>query len=308
LPPDSHLKEWKLIHKDGALWLCLVVEVQRPMPPPTPNATNAALRLEWCPTEHGIRFGTLYERETETTRELTVDLREPVEGMKGKVPFRIDFGPTRWEKRNMNELVPGWKLGEALPNVFAIRTALETRRDGYRSAAKELLKAHLGGILPREVQNAGFSGMEKFAKAHADDPRIQETFMAWAKKDDAVGRMLSMYRTRSTRRIEDGHAHVAHDICNYLDERGIRYLLVDNAAPTRSARPKHHCDEATTIALHYSPKFNDFAAVGKFLLVLKGTAAKRGILIEEQKGIAPFKLSRVGQDSPHELLHSSVGN
>jgi rRNA maturation protein Nop10 len=32
LPPGSHLKQWSLVYSDGALWLCLTVERQRPLP------------------------------------------------------------------------------------------------------------------------------------------------------------------------------------------------------------------------------------------------------------------------------------
>ncbi len=304
LPLDSHLKEWKPIHKDGLLWLCLVVEVQRPLPPPIQAPASTELRLEWTPMEHGIRFGTMHESVTNTVCDLTIDLQESPKEPKERAPFRIDFGPTRWEKRNMDMLVPDWKPGEALLNVFAIRTSRETCRAGRRQATKDQLRTHLHGILPPEVQSAGFSGLQMFAKDNADDPSIQEIFTAWAKEDDAIGRVLSMYRTRSTRRIEDGHAHVAHDICRYLEERQIHRLLTEPAIPQRSTQLK----EEAFMALQYSSKFNDFAAVGKFLLMLKGTAAKCGILIEEQKGIASFKLSRLGQDSSHELLRSSVGN
>ncbi len=249
LPLDSHLKEWKPIHKDGLLWLCLVVEVQRPLPSSDSGPASAELRLEWTPTEHGIRFGTMFEGVTNTVCDLSIDFQKSQEGVKEKAAFSIAFGSTRWEKRNMSLLVPDWKPGEALPNVFAIRTALETHRDGYRNAAKELLRAHLRGILSPEVQSAGFSGLEKFAKTHADDPRIQEIFTTWAKEDDAIGRVLSMYRARSTRRIEDGHAHVAHDICGYLEERGIHRISLETAAPACSTRWKAQSD-GTDLALH----------------------------------------------------------
>lgn len=287
LPPHSHLKEWKLIHKDRTLWLCLVVEVQRPLPLQTPNRVSADLHLGWCPTEHGIRFGTLYEAVTNTIRHLAIDLQEMPKGSE-RAPFLIDFGPTRWERRNMSLLVLDWKPEEIFPNVFAIRTTLQTRRDEHRIAVKERLKAHLDGLLPPEVQSAGFSGLQKFAKSHADDPRIQEIFTTWKRQDDAVGKVLSMYRTRSTRRIEHGHAHVAHDICSYLEERGIHHLRIETAVPGCSTQCKFQGDLAA-LALHYSSKFHDFAAIGKFLLVLKGTAAKWGLVIDERMGSASFQ-------------------
>jgi hypothetical protein len=124
---------------------------------------------------------------------------------------------------------------------------------GYRNAAKEQFRAHLDGILPPEVQSAGSSNLEKFVEAHADDPRIQEIFTTWAKEDDAIGRVLSMYRTRSTRRIEDSHAQVAHDICCHIEERGIHRILIETAAAACSTRSKDPGLEASR-DLHYPPK------------------------------------------------------
>lgn len=305
LPPDSHLKEWKLIHKDGALWLCLVVEVQRRMPPQTQSSVLAELRLEWSPTEHGIRFGTMYESATQTSRDLTIAVQEPRGGVQEKVPFCVEFRSTRWEKRNMKMLVPDWNPGEAIPNVFAIRTALETRRDSHRNNVKKQLRAHLRGILPPEVQSAGSNGLQKFAKTHPEDTDIQEIFTTWEKEDHALGRLISMYRTRSTKRIEAGHAHIAHDICGYLEERGIHHILLETAAPACSVRSKDQSHEAA-LPLHYSPKFNDIAAIGKFLLVLKGIAGKRGILVEDRKGTASFNLSGLGQGFVGLFHRSSV--
>ena len=275
LPPNSHLKEWKLIFQGGALWLCLVVELQRPVPVPGPHP--AGLDIGWRRTEEGIRFGTLYEPATKTIRELTVDLQKSPCDHKDRVPFRIDLGPSRWEMRNATELVPDWKPGQPIPSAFETRSVLQIRRDRIKETAKRQLREHLGERLPVWFDKAGRRGLLKLAQDFKNESAVCEILNIWQQKDEQLGKLASMYFDRSTKRIEYGHAQVAHDVCRFLQQKGVMRLIVETSF---LAKVSQHQDNEDLVSIERSQKYRQFVAVGKFLAALKNTTRKYGIVVE----------------------------
>lgn len=267
LPPHSHLKEWKLIYKERLLWLCLVVEVQRPLPAASP--TSAELAIGWRSTGKGGSFGSLHDPATRKFHELTINLQESSSAIEDRINFRINFGPTRWEKRNILKLCPDWRVGNPFPAAFDIRTMLENRRTRQREAAKILLNSHLDGKLPPWIQRGGGHRLRMFAGERADDPVVQEIVSSWRREDDALGEITAKYFARTSKRLEDGQTKVANDICAFLIDLGILHLIVKDR-PKRSAH-----DEAARAW---------FAATSKFTPILKFNAAKFGIVISEKLG------------------------
>jgi Putative transposase DNA-binding domain len=279
-PPNSHLKEWKLIYQDGKLWLNLVVELQRPVPQST--EWTAGLEIGWRRTKEGIRMATLYEPVTKTVREVTLDLEQSPKGVEARVPFRIDLGPTRWEKRNVLRLFPDWKPGDGIPNAVETRTALAARRDYLKDTAKILLRKHLGERTPAWLVKAGSQGLQKVRQEFLDDPVVQEIVEEWTKKNRQIAELVAWYFERTTRRIHEGHALVAHDICRYLKEKSIGRLVVESKF---LAKVSQQHDNEDPESLKRSQKYRQFAASAEFVSVLKNTAVKYGIAVEEHENV-----------------------
>jgi hypothetical protein len=276
LPPSSHLKQWSLVYTNGALWLCLTVERQRPLPVLGPIA--AGLDIGWRRTEAGIRFGTLYEPASKTFRELTIDLQRSPKDNKDREPFRIDLGPNRWDKRNITQLLPDWKPGDTVPDTIETRIALSVRRSCYKDAVKTLLQNHLGNQLPAWFDRAGSRGLGKLQhEDFKDDVVVQNILGEWQKKDAAIGSLASKYLARYTRQLEAGQTLIAHDVCYYLQQKGVTRLIVE-ASFIAKVSQKH--DNEAPYSLKNSQKYRHFAAVGRFVLILKKIAVKYGLTVD----------------------------
>jgi hypothetical protein len=280
LPDASHVKEWKLIFQDNALWLCFVVELQRPIPAPGPLA--AGLDVGWRRTKEGICFGTLYEPATKTFRELIIDLQESPNDHKDWAPFRINLGPSRWEKRNITQLMPDWKPGDPIPSTFETRAALQGRRNYCTNAAKVLLRKHLGERMPTWLDNAGRRGLLKLDDEFRDDTTAHDILSTWRQEDERLGKLVRLYLGRSTKRLEYGHAQVAHDACRHLLQKGVNRLIVETSFLAKTSQNQDYEDH---VSLKRSQKYRQFAAIGKFMAVLKNTAVKYGITVNMHEAI-----------------------
>lgn len=305
LPPGSHVKEWKLIYQRNELWLCLVLELQRPVP--VPGYLAAGLDIGWRRTEEGIRFGTLYEPATWTTRELTIDLQKSPKDHKDRTPFRMDMGPTRWDKRNIGllflnrkpgeelkltkatdsvrqvaALFPEWKPGDLIPNALEIRVALQNRRDYIKDHAKILLRKYLGENAPAWLDRAGRKGLLNLKEELKDDPTVQEILNDWCKNDLELGLLTAQYTERLTARIEYGQQQVAWDVCRHLEKKGMTRLIIETNFLAKVAQ-RH--DNEDPVSLKRSQKYRQFAAVGKFIGYLKNIAPKAGIVVETHQAM-----------------------
>lgn len=291
LPPLSHVKEWKLIYRDGKLWLCLVVELQYSLPRPTEIA--AGLEIGWRRTEEGIRFATLYEPATKTIREGMIDLKCSPRDHKDRIPFRIDLGPTRWERRNITLLFPDWKPGDGIPNAVETRMALAVRRDYLKDMAKIRLRKHLGERAPAWLEKTGGNGLHRLAQEFMEDAGVQEIVGEWQKKNRQIAELIALYFARTTKRIEYGQQQVAHDICSRLQEKGIGRLVVESKFLAKVAQQHDNEDPES---LKRSQKYRQFAAPGKFAALLKNTAAKYGITVEEHENV---NITRICHNCDH---------
>jgi hypothetical protein len=297
LPPNSHIKEWKLLFQNDALWLCLVVELQRP--PATRTPQTAGLDIGWRRTEDGIRFGTLYESATKTVRELTLDLTRSPGDHKNRVPFRIDLGPDSWTRTVFAQLERGetenprrgpwdstvlwraykdWKPKDGIPGILEIRTTLQARNDYLKETAKILLRKHLGDKTPAWLEKAGRRGLFKMQTEFLEDARVQEILTPWREEDGRIARFLAVFAANAARRIEYGQAQVAHDICRYLVQKNVKVLVVEKNFLSKLAQ--HH-DNEDPVSLKRSQKYRQFAAAGRFVTIVKNTTVKYGIVVDE---------------------------
>jgi hypothetical protein len=305
LPKDSHVKEWQLIFQDGVAFLCLVLEVQRPLL--VPGQIAAGLDIGWRRTEDGVRFGTLYEPGGWTTRELVVNLDQSPLDHKDRIPFSINLGMTRKERRSFSliflrgkpgeeerlrkaiplirqvaALFPEWKPGDTIPNALGIRSALQMRRDYWKDHAKILLKKHLGEETPAWLDAAGSRGLQRVREEFAEDAQVQRIVNDWFTKGSALDRLSAYYSKNLTARIEYGQMHVALDVCRHLSAKGINRLVVESSFIAKVAQ--EHDNEAP-VSLKRSQKYRQLVAPGKFLRFLKDAADKNGILVETRNAM-----------------------
>jgi hypothetical protein len=274
------LKGWKLLFRNGKLWLCLVVELQ--MPIPTPDSAAAGLDIGWRRTEGGIRFATLYEPATNTYRELLLDLQTSPKDTLNRSPFRIDLGPTRWDKHNITTLIPGWKAGDPIPNLFEMRITLQNRRDKEKEAAKNLLRIHLAGRLPAWFDRAGRRGLLRLMEEFKEDAVACGILGEWRKRDEQMGQLVSQYLDTATLRLVAGQTQVAHDVCRYLHDKGIHGLIVETSF---LAKTSHVHDNEAHESLKHSQKYRHFSAPGRFLAILKNISMKYGIVVETHSAV-----------------------
>lgn len=291
LPPNSHIKEWKLIYDDGdtrknsKLWLCLVLEVQNPVF--IPSDLVASLDIGWRRTRSGLRFGTLYEPATKTFRELTIDFGLSPRNETKRILYSINMGPTHDEKRQIKLIQPGWKAGDPYLNGLEIRNYLQMRRDHEKENTKLLMRQSGGDQLPDWFDKAGRRGMlrlqeeiraEKTEKGKLAEWQISvlEILDQWQKRDEEIGQMADKFGKRLVRRLADGQSEVANDVCRYLQSKGITRLVVEN---NFLAKMSQHHDNEDPVSLKRSQKYRQFAAVGRFVTLLKNVAAKYAIMI-----------------------------
>jgi hypothetical protein len=279
LPENAHVKEWKLIYQKGKLYLCLVLEVKNPLPHKSEFA--AGLDIGWRRTEEGIRFGTLFEEKTGTFRHLTVDFQRSPKDQKARVPFRMDMGPTRWDKRNVKRLQPNWKPGDPLPSVFHTRMDLQTQRDNNTNQTKLLLRQSVGEALPPWFEKAKYHGLIQLKETLKENEAALQVLEKWEKRDKEIGDLAAMYSARMVKRIEDGHSEIAHDVLNFLKDKGITHLFIEEHFLAKASQRHDNMDPES---LKRSQKYRQFIAVGKFLATLKNIAAKEGFVIDKLAG------------------------
>jgi hypothetical protein len=287
-PEPSHIKEWKLVSNNGDLTLALTLELQNPIPVPSEKA--AGLDIGWRTTDDGIRFGTLYEPETKSFRELTINLLKSPTDHKDRTPFRIDFGSTRKDRRHITDLLPDWQPGDSIPNALEVKEILQSRRDAAKDALKRHLREHLGDLTPEWITQAGRNGLFKICALFKDDARVQELLTKWRKKDQAIGDVALTYTAGLVRRLEYGQAQVAHDVCDYLLKKGITRLIVEDTFLAKvSSEPR---TEASPERLKRSQRYRQFTAPARFVALLKHVGIKKGIVVETLAAVNTTRMCR----------------
>ena len=93
LPEEGWLKEWKLIHKDGKFWLCLIVQVRRSKA--DSNQAAAGVDIGWRRTKTGIKIATVYDPTRKQSKEIHLDLDSAPTDTKVREQFVIRMGPNR---------------------------------------------------------------------------------------------------------------------------------------------------------------------------------------------------------------------
>jgi hypothetical protein len=177
---------------------------------------------------------------------------------------------------------PGWKPGDGVPGFLEVKNALLVRRDYLKDTAKIRLRKHLGERTPAWLDKAGRKGLYQVGVLFPDDETVQAILQEWMPNDERIGRFLAEYNPRITRRIEHGQAQIAHDVCRFLQRKKIGRLIVESKFLAKVAQQHDNEDPES---LKRSQKYRQFAAPGKFVALLKNTAVKYGIAVEEHENV-----------------------
>lgn len=281
IPAGSHIKQWQLAEVGGRLWLNLTLEIKRDVPAPAIADQAAGLDVGWRRTEEGIRIGVLHEPIGGTFKEILLDFQRSPKDHAARTPFRLDLGPTRWEKRNITSIIPDWKPGDVLPGTVALRNILASRRSALKDNAKALLRRHLGEAVPAWFDKAGKRGLLKLAEDLKDDAEVQRIVNAFSTATDSLNALTARYFEQSTRRIEYSYQEIAHDILKYVVGRGLGRVLIEEGFLAQVSKQAPELGGDGYYALANSQKYRQFAAVGKFVAVLKMISRKYGVSVEE---------------------------
>ncbi len=294
LPRGSHIKQWQLGETDGKLWLSLTVEVKRPFA--APGEAAAGLDIGWRRTDEGIRIGVLYEPLGGTYKEILLDFQMSPRDHSEREPFRLNLGPTRWERRNINRIIPDWKPGNTLPGTIELRSIFSSRRSTIKDEAKVLLRRHLGENVPAWFGNAGKRGILQLADEMQEDPTVHEIVREFVTRDAELNQLASVYMASSTRRLEYGYEQIAHDICRHIADKGLTRIVMEEGFLQKTMRQEPDKDGDGYYALKNSQKYRQFAAVGKFVAILKQIARKYGISAEH---VAAANTTRICEQCGH---------
>lgn len=284
IPDGSHIKQWQLAEVDGKLWLNLTLEIKRDVPA-SPTQGAAGLDVGWRRTEEGIRIGVLHEPTSGIFKEILLDFQRSPKDHRERVPFHLNLGPTRWEKRNITSFFPDWKPGDTMPGTVVLRDVLATRRSYFKDTAKALLRKHLGDAVPAWFDRAGKRGLLKLAEDLKDDSTVQKIVSEFRTNSDALNKLASEYFEMSTRRIEYGYQQIAHDILKFVQGKGLNRIMIEENFLAKISKQEPDRDGEGYYALANSQKYRQFAAVGKFVGILQMIARKYGISIEEAPAI-----------------------
>ena len=284
LPENSHIKQWELVYSDGKLWLCLTVEHQRPLPKAEEGSDSAGLDIGWRRTESGVRIGLLYEPHSRASEEITVDLlKSPGDPKDRGRNFRVDLGPTTWERQRMYRLV---KEGEIVdspaeqPNAFIMRSLVAARISYYKDDAKLRLRKLLGERVPAWFDKAGKKGIFKVAEEFKDNAEVQQIVADYRAKDAFLQETFVKLVEKAAGRLEYGYEQIAHEVCRFLVERRCMSLAIEKNFLSKVAKQTDPALEGDEYALKNSQKYRQFVAVGKFVSILKRIAPKYGIVVK----------------------------
>lgn len=284
IPQGAHLKQWQIAEVDGRLWLNLTLAIQRTVAEALSDDDAAAgLDIGWRRTEEGIRIGVLYEPLSGATKEVLLDFQRSPRDHSQRTAFRLDLGPTRWERRNITSLIPGWKAGDPIPGTVELRDVLSKRRSTLKDTAKAQFKAHLGDRTPPWFSKAGKRGLIKLAGELAEDGVVREIVTRFVAQTDALDGLASQYFEQSTRRVKYGYQQIAHDLLKYVQGRGIRRIVVEKGFLSQLAKQEPDRGADGYYALQNSQKYRQFAGVGTLVAILKTIARKYGIRVEERE-------------------------
>lgn len=282
LPKDSHIKQWQLAEINRKLWLNLTLEVKRPIAPP--GSLAAGLDIGWRRTEEGIRIGVLYEPVENSYREILIDFQRPPKDPTQRIPFRLNLGATRWEKRNITRFFPEWKPGDTLPGTVELRRALSIRRNKIKEEAKDLIRRHLGTQVPAWFERAGPRGILQLSTEIPDDVVFQEIVRTFTRQNGELNELASNYMESSKRRLHYGYEQIAHDLCRFIASKGLNRVMVEGRFLQEVIVQEQDRSSDEYYALRNSRTYRQFAAVGKFVTILKQIARKYGFSVQEVPG------------------------
>jgi hypothetical protein len=273
LPEEGWLKEWKLIHKDGTFWLCLIVQVRQLTA--DSNQAAAGVDIGWRRTETGIKIATVYDPTRKQSKEIHLDLNSSPTDTKVREQFVICMGPNRaWRRHPILSTLEG-------ANVFDALSALQHKQD----MAKDLLKIAIQDILGKEtpiwLKKAGRSGLKKLVELFPQQsPELVAAIEQWQKVDADYISTYRPARKKLAGRLGKGYEMVARDLCGWLAGH-VGRIVIEESFLKKSAE---HVSTTDSVSLRKSAKYRQIAAPGVFLTKLQNVARSYGLQLDKLPG------------------------
>ena len=272
-PEEGWLKEWKLIHKDGKFWLCLVVQVRHPKA--DFNQAAAGVDIGWRRTKTGIKIATVYDPTRKQSQEIHLDLDSAPTDTKVREQFVIRIGPNRaWRRHPLLSTLEG-------NNVFDALRALQQKQDAAKDVLKVKIQDILGEDTPVWLKKAGRSGLKKLAELFPQhSPELITAIEQWQRGDAEYITTYGPARKKLAGRLEKGYEMVARDLCGWLAGH-VGRIVIEEPFLKRSAE-QVSTDDA--VSLRKSTQYRQIAALGVFLTKLQNVAPSYGLQLEKRAG------------------------
>lgn len=289
-PDGSHIKEWKLINNRDGLWLCLVVEGR--FAKPALSGATGAVHIGWRKEKDEIWPAMIYD-PTQTGRaafhRVTVDVGRCPEKTEQHTPFHIIMGPSRWGRRSkywISATRPHQRVEPATSGAVQITDTWEGLEHlaAYRDDRKDRFKALLMQSLdpaPSQLTLAGSRTLHQIGEA-LTNPELQRAYRAWKAEDQEIGNLITTLSARISKRLENGHIQVAHDICKMFVAHGVATVVVQDSLLAKVARKKKGkktATEAEQKALENSQANRQHVAPGRLLMKLMSLAEEYGLTV-----------------------------
>jgi hypothetical protein len=272
-PEEGWLKEWKLVHKDGKLWLCLIVQVRQPKADSNPAA--AGIDVGWRRTKTGIKIATAYDPTRKQSKEIHLDLASSPTDTKVREQFVIRMGPNRsWRRHPILNMLEG-------DNVFDALSALQHKQDTALEFLKLQIRDILGEDTPTGLKMSGRSGLKKmFELFPQKSPELIAVIEEWQKIDAKFRDTYGSARKNLAGRLEKGYEMVARDLCGWLQGH-VGRIVIEEAFLQKSAE---HVSIDDPMSLRRAAKYRQIAAPGVFLTKLQNVARSYGLQLEKRPG------------------------
>jgi transposase len=270
LPEEGWLKEWKLVHKEGKFWLCLIAQVRQPKA--DSNQAAAGVDIGWRRTETGIKIATVYDPTRKQSKEIHLDLNSAPTDTKVREQFVIRMGPDRtWRRHPILRTLEG-------DNSFDALSRWQRKQD----AAKNVLKIKIQDILAEQtpvwLKEAGRSGIRKLLELFPQhSPELIAAIEQWQKIDEEYTSISGPARKKLARRLEKGFEMVSRDLCGWLAGHVGRIVIEEPFLKKSGER----VSADSSIVLQRSTKYRHIAAPGTFLTKLQNIAPSYGLRVEK---------------------------
>ena len=207
-----------------------------------------------------------------------IDLNARPVDTKVRVPFQIAIGPTTKVRKTIADLLPRFDTTLPIPQAPEFKREMQQYRASLQNTVKEKIAQYLGDKTPAWFEKVGRNGLRKMLLSEEWDEGVKGIILAWKKRDEEYGQLVTEFSSSITARIEYGHQQVAHDVCRHLSAVKLNLLHVEENFLAAVSR-KHDNEDAEVHKL--AQKYRHFSATKKLISLLITISKEYGIVVRE---------------------------